>query len=143
MDTSDRSVEGSYLDDTVDCDLLSPARQKLFVLNQCLKLSDTDGNILRIFEFRDSKDYPKLPLTERGDVVNLQYLASSESMLTVMGFDNTSIVVEQSADEVAVTTAAKGRQQTEVNRDNSTDLQGQFDNLSPEQKVEALKRAKP
>ena len=90
-----------------------------------------------------SKDYPKLPLTERGDLVDVKYLASSESMLTVMGFDNTSIVVEQSADEVAVTTAAKGRQQTEVNRDNSTDLQGQFDNLSPEQKVEALKRAKP
>jgi hypothetical protein len=43
-----------------------------------------------------SQDYPKLPLAEKGDTVEVGYISSTESVLPVMKFDDLSIVLEGS-----------------------------------------------
>ncbi len=89
-----------------------------------------------------SQDYPKLPLAEKGDNVEVKYLASGESVLPVTGFDDLSIVIEHTQAEQQVQGAAIAHQQTEVKRDTAIDLTKQFQNLTSEQQRELLKGAK-
>ncbi|HUD02749.1 MAG TPA: hypothetical protein VMR46_01865 [Candidatus Paceibacterota bacterium] len=89
-----------------------------------------------------SQDYPKLPLAEKGDSVEVKYLASDESVLPVTGFDDLSIVIERTQAESQVEGAATIRQQTEAKRDQAVDLTKQFQNLTPEEQRKLLEGTK-
>ena len=89
-----------------------------------------------------SQDYPKLPLAEKGDAVDMKYLDSGESILPVTAFDDTSIVTDRTLAEDQVQGAGEKRQENEVKRDLSADTKAQIDALSPEQQRELLKKLK-
>jgi len=89
-----------------------------------------------------SQDYPKLPLVEKGDTIELRYLASGESVLPVTEFDDLNIVVERTQAEQQVEAAAIARQQRELKRDQGVDAEAQFRQLTPEQQRELLKGIK-
>ncbi|MDE1945359.1 MAG: hypothetical protein KGI03_03765 [Patescibacteria group bacterium] len=89
-----------------------------------------------------SQDYPKLPLAEKGDAVELKYLASGETVLPVITFDDLSITVEKTKAEGQVAGAAAARQAKEGERNLSVDTEAQFRNLTPEQREQLLKQMK-
>jgi hypothetical protein len=89
-----------------------------------------------------SQDYPKLPLAEKGDIVEVKYLASGESVLPVTGFDDTAIVVERNKAEGEVENAAILHKDVEVKRDQDIDLTKQFKNLTPDEQRKLLEGVK-
>ena len=89
-----------------------------------------------------SQDYPKLPLAEKGDTVEVKYLASGESVFPVTGFDDLSIALEHSKNEIQIEKAAEVRKQKEDDHSLSAEATAKFRELTPEQQRTFLKSLK-
>ena len=86
----------------------------------------------RIFT-ASSQDYPKLPLTQPGDSVALEYVASEQETVPVRKFDNLSLVVAKGKMQEEVERAAEKKQDAEAARDSKDELSRRLKNMSPEE----------
>jgi hypothetical protein len=89
-------------------------------------------------------DWPKLPVTEKGDKVHIGYYDSDRDVLPLHDFDNLSLVLSQSKDQAAVRANVTGaRQGQEAAQDASTvrsELQGLSDKQLQELKTKIPKQ---
>src|SRR3989344_1331002 len=85
----------------------------------------------RIFT-ASSNDHVKLPLTQVGDPVLVEYVASGEDVVPVQSFDNISLPLDKTTMQDEVERAAKARQSAEVVRKGTADLVKEINTMSPE-----------
>lgn len=85
----------------------------------------------------DATSRPKLPVTQVGDLVQIEYDDSGETVMPVVSFDNLTIQLQGKKLETEVKTQADGlRQIEEAKADSATtkeNLKGQLEKMTPEQ----------
>ena len=83
----------------------------------------------------------KVPITQPGDTVVVEYYDSGESILPVNKFDNLSVKLLRSAiQEHVQTRAANAIDQSRAKDNERSDIQGILENLTPEQQALLKKR---
>jgi hypothetical protein len=84
----------------------------------------------------------KLPITEKGDKVKIEYNATPEASIPMVSFDNVSIVLEQSPAEKQATEEAQKNQDAQKTQNNALTTKERINNLSPE-KLKELEKLIP
>ncbi|MFA6042334.1 MAG: hypothetical protein WC786_01440, partial [Patescibacteria group bacterium] len=85
---------------------------------------------------------PKLPITKVGDTVVIQYIDTPESIVPMMGFDNTSVQIVVSKSQQAVNeTNLEKRAHITTQRENET-ARGTVQNMSDEELKKLLEAQK-
>jgi hypothetical protein len=80
-----------------------------------------------------SSDSPKLPVTEKGDKVRIEYYDSDRDVVPLHGFNNLSLALSEGVDQKQVrASVANGRAAQEVGEDART-VQEDIKNLTPQQ----------
>jgi uncharacterized membrane protein len=89
-----------------------------------------------------SSDSPKLPVTQRGDRVRIEYYNSTRDVIPVHSFNNLSLVLSESTDQKQVKeSVVQGRASQEANEDAAT-VRDRINNLTPEQ-LQQLRKQVP
>jgi hypothetical protein len=89
-----------------------------------------------------STDWPKLPVTEKGDKVRIGYYDSDRDVVPLHNFDNLSLVLSESKDQATVSTnASEARQGQEAAQDANT-VRSELQGLS-DQQLQELKSKMP
>ncbi len=86
----------------------------------------------RIFT-ASSQNYSKLPLTQAGDTVIIDYVASGEDVVPVNAFDNLSLPLDKTKAQDEVELAAKARLTAETTRKEVKDVTEQLRDMSPDE----------
>lgn len=96
-------------------------------------------NVPRIFT-ASSQDYAKLPLTQSGDEVAVEYVGSGEEVVPVRKFDNRSLPLDKTKMQGEVEAAATAKQKIESGRKAASELTSRIKNMTPEElaKLEEL-----
>lgn len=80
-----------------------------------------------------SQEHSKLPLTEPGDSVTVEYVASGEEVVPVRSFDNLSLPLDKTQMQHEVEQAAKARKVAEMNRATEASIFQQLKGMSAEE----------
>lgn len=75
----------------------------------------------------------KLPITEKGDKVKIDYVATSEAAIPILGFENSSIDLKYSKEEKQLTEQALKNQATEKTKTDALTTSERLKSLSPKQ----------
>lgn len=81
----------------------------------------------------------KLPITEKGDKVKIEYAETEEASIPMITFDNLSVLLSFAPDETVLTEEAKNNQGKERQQNSAQTIRENLKNLSPEKLIELEK----